>query len=244
MTWLSPDSKWPRHSDGGVRSALSEARDRGWWFRKLTSHRFGMIICTEPTGERLTDACSFNIDSSARTGDTDQRILDTLRDCPHGGDAGGEPEPTDVADADDQPDAADAEQRVALADRYLTTAEGLLDAMERLAQRDSVLARRDELLEMAAEAFDDAQDQLLAEAEFNEQEARTHAATAHDAADAHGFGHEPWPPPDPEAALSVPAADYAGAAEQVLDGVDPEAAAECRDRLEALGSRLERYRLS
>lgn len=158
-SWVGPDGHWSNHGRPEARTALDEARRRGWWFRKATGHGFGTVRCQPP--EAGPEACSvpiFSTSGASDGSDTAAAIRRAIRRCPH------------CAEPDEPTSAEDAGALVEKARNCVGLAELLLEAGDQaryaadyLLEAERFADEADRYLALAVEA-DEASEQAFAEA--------------------------------------------------------------------------------
>jgi hypothetical protein len=153
--WYHPEERWPHHPKPWFRDALDYARAHGWFFKKLSSHSFGLVYCRRSEDG---DHCKFRVDSTGRGGESKARDLQLLVDrCTHGTAA--------------LSNATTIETQVAKAERLTEAAAALIDESRQAERAGELYARAEELLEAAEDRAQEI-DQLMSDASEAEREAR------------------------------------------------------------------------
>lgn len=165
--WRDSTSPWPKHQRDYWRTALSEARAKGWWLRVDAGHNFGLAACAPPG---VADRCTFPIYSTGRGSESAAKTFEgQVRGCPHH--VG-----TSVL--------VELEGQVLAAESALRGATRLVDAAEGLIQADADDAHAYGLLEDAEREVDGAREvleakavEMAARADQDRKRARTAAFT-------------------------------------------------------------------
>lgn len=235
--WLSPAEEWPRHTRGGARQALADARRLGWWFRPAAGHSFGRLACgrRDRRDPESDSRCELTVLSTAGgdAEDTANLIREAIDGCPHR-------ESSDHPGEFVAPPLDSERERGAL--KHLLRAEKLITGLEQLVVREARRRESEELLDRAAD-IDTQAEVLLHQALESDAEAALAESWARQAVDDVGYSTNPFPPDD-ISVLSMPAqealdsasatlAETGGSADDLRERIE-----EWRDRLDAATAAL------
>ena len=186
--WLTNQDPWPKHKRPATEGALEDARAEGWLF--LEGGHWGKIKC--PHGSPEHDQCSFVVfgtgEGDKGGGVAAKGIREKLRRCKKRRESDAEGVNNDAVDID----------------RELRDLEQLVFSLARLRLSERLRARSELKLQNALETEDDdagAADQLLQDADVDDQLAVEEANAARAYAYKFGLGGDPWPPLDGANAL-------------------------------------------
>lgn len=166
--WYAPDEPWPEHDKQWWADSLREARAAGWHLRTFTGHTWGKVVCDRDA----PDAHAMLIFSTGRGGENAARQLQKL-----------------IARCEHHRSGVDPGDDLECANRLLTGASQLLDAVELLLLAADKRIQAEELLRLAEQELSriERSDALLDAATRLDSESTEAAAQAVDLTAAAGY---------------------------------------------------------